>query len=450
MVPQVVDRRAPAIQRLRQAAAIAAAAEAAQAQAIHDLAAEVEWDEDAEFTVVGTRPVRIGAGGTRLVDEHLPVEIAAALGMSVDAAIWLIRDVLNLAARHPRTWQAVQAGRVPVWRARRIAQTTETAGLDRSECLQVDKLIAPALGVVGWRRLAFLVRAAMLKVAPAKLRATAEAARADRYLRTGTVTDDPGSSWVAGRLDTYDARGFDHLLDELAAALAARGEPGERDQLRARAIGVIADDLTQAALLLDAYEPGRDPAGDAVSERAGAAKHERIDSGDSDTLAVAPPRRRRSRAPHQVYVHLPAHLGPDAVAAVEGVGPVLADQLKPILGDRPIRVTPVLQVGGEGPAVDSYEIPHRIREDVLVRDRFEVFPFSSRRARSTDLDHTIPYVPGGAEQTRPGNLGPLSRRPHRAKTHGGWQLSQPRPGVFWWRSPRGQIYRVSAVGVCEG
>ncbi len=48
--------------------------------------------------------------------------------------------------------------------------------------------------------------------------------------------------------------------------------------------------------------------------------------------------------------------------------------------------------------------------------------------------------------TRSSNLGPLSRRVHRAKTHGGWRLEQPEPGVFTWTSPHGLRYQVSPLG----
>ncbi|MDA8438517.1 MAG: hypothetical protein M0Z51_06610, partial [Propionibacterium sp.] len=40
------------------------------------------------------------------------------------------------------------------------------------------------------------------------------------------------------------------------------------------------------------------------------------------------------------------------------------------------------------------------------------------------------------------NLSPISRRAHRAKTHGGWRLQQPIPGVLIWRSPYGHTYLV--------
>ena len=221
MFSSVVEPSAPAVQRLRQAAAVQAAAEAAQAQALLDLAHEVEWDETAEFDVVGTRPIRIAADGTRLIDEHLPLEVAAALGISATAAIWLIRDVLNLAARHPRLWQSVQARQFPLWRARPIAQLVEAAGLNHDEALAVDAAIADAVGRVGWRRLVQRLRAAMLQIAPDRLRAQAEASQAARYVRVGTLPDDPASSYLAGRLDTSVARDFDDLLDRVVFICAS-------------------------------------------------------------------------------------------------------------------------------------------------------------------------------------------------------------------------------------
>ena len=58
----------------------------------------------------------------------------------------------------------------------------------------------------------------------------------------------------------------------------------------------------------------------------------------------------------------------------------------------------------------------------------------------------MPYRAGGKRQTRASNLGPLSRKPHRAKTHAGWDLEQPAPGIFWWTTPTGQHYRVGPNG----
>jgi hypothetical protein len=45
-----------------------------------------------------------------------------------------------------------------------------------------------------------------------------------------------------------------------------------------------------------------------------------------------------------------------------------------------------------------------------------------------------------------GNLGPHTRRHHRHKTHGDWQVRQPEPGTWLWRTPHRRIYLVNATG----
>ncbi|HSK34272.1 MAG TPA: hypothetical protein VK903_12360, partial [Propionicimonas sp.] len=122
-----------------------------------------------------------------------------------------------------------------------------------------------------------------------------------------------------------------------------------------------------------------------------------------------------------------------------------ATMLKYLLGHTRVRLTPVIRPYADI-AVDSYEIPEAIRRQVLLRDTYEVFPYSSRTARTGDLDHTQPYRPGRKRQTRASNLGPLWRKPHRAKTHADWLLEQPKPGIFWWTTPTGQRYRIGPNG----
>ena len=45
-----------------------------------------------------------------------------------------------------------------------------------------------------------------------------------------------------------------------------------------------------------------------------------------------------------------------------------------------------------------------------------------------------------------GNLAPLTRRVHRAKTAGYWVMHQPEPGRIEWRSPLGYRYDVTPFG----
>jgi hypothetical protein len=100
--------------------------------------------------------------------------------------------------------------------------------------------------------------------------------------------------------------------------------------------------------------------------------------------------------------------------------------------------------------VDSYEVPARMRQAMECRERFEVFPYGATPSHRADEDHTIPYVPitegGSPGQTHPGNLGPLSRHHHRAKTHGGFTCHQPLPGLYLWRTPSGHWYRRDHTG----
>ena len=423
MVEMVTQRRAPAMERLRAAVAAESAAQTAKAQAILDLALEGDWRDGDEFEMVGRRPVRIGGDGTPLVDETLPLEIAALTGVSVTGATLLIRDIVSLNSRHPSAWQAVQDGRVPLWRARQLAQLADTFELGYGECLRVDAKIEPCLGLLGWGRVLARFRAAIIQVAPEKVAAHADQSRRSRHVRTGVSEDDPSLGWMTALADTADVKAFENLLGLVTKALIEQGDPDPVDVVRSKALGRMADPEGVLALL----------------------------DGVDDTTPAAQQGEKRSRHRHaptaQVYVHLSSDVLEDGgPARIEKLGPVLVDELSHVVGHHRIKLTPVVYVHDAEQPVDAYDIPEPMRESVLGRDRYEVFPYSSREARGCDLDHTIPYVDGEPDQTRPSNLGPLTRRPHRGKTHGGWRLDQPRPGIFWWTSPRGQIYRVGPDG----
>ena len=368
--------------------------------------------------MLGQRPVRLGADGTALVGEFLPLEIAALKGISVGAATWLIRDILNLQHRHPHLWAAVLRGAVPVYRAAQL--TTLAAGFELSgeQALAVDAEVAPKLGRVGWRRILELTRAAITHVAPDVVVAKAAAARSERFVHVHP-TDDPTLAYLSARLDTTDAANLDHTLNRVADALGANGDDEPRDIRRAKALGILASPQRAAELL----------------------------ATGSDNQRGLP----------RAVVHL--HLtdtqlaSADGVARAERLGPVHVQQLRHLLGHSRVTLGRIVRTDAE-PGVATYEIPERVREAVIARDRYEVFPYSSRPARSQDLDHTQEFDltspraadSPGAAQTRPANLGPLSRKAHRAKTFGAWRLDQPRPGVFWWHSPGGVTYRVSPKG----
>ena len=249
MIEMVVEQQAPAMQRLQAAVAAEAAAQAAKAVAILDLAHEQEWYAGAEFEMVGRRPVRIGVDDAPLVDETLPLEVAALTGTSVAAATALIRDIVNLHHRHEHAWRAVTDGRIPLWRARQLTQLAEAFELGMGECMMADARIQPMLGLVGWGRVMARYRAAIIEVAPAKVAAHNAKGRRNRHIAFGTDSDDPTLSWMSALADTGDVRAFEHLLGLVTKALIELGDTDPIDIVRSKALGRMADPEGVLALL---------------------------------------------------------------------------------------------------------------------------------------------------------------------------------------------------------
>jgi hypothetical protein len=131
--------------------------------------------------------------------------------------------------------------------------------------------------------------------------------------------------------------------------------------------------------------------------------------------------------------------------------PILLSRLHSLLGDRcTINLKPVIDLPAGHIPVDAYEIPATLREQIQLRHPADVFPYAAAVTRSLDLDHTIPYLDpdqgGPPGQTRIGNLGPHTRHHHNLKTHGRWQVGQPEPSIWLWRSPHQRIYLINSSG----
>jgi hypothetical protein len=131
---------------------------------------------------------------------------------------------------------------------------------------------------------------------------------------------------------------------------------------------------------------------------------------------------------------------------------VLLDQVQSWCGDSRTKVTikPVIDLNAELTA-PGYDIPDRIREQVVLRDRSCVFPWCSRPARGCDVDHVDPYDHEAEGSPQPGptatsNLAALCRFHHRLKTHTAWRYRMTSNGVFEWTSPHGHRFRRDHTG----
>lgn len=395
------------------AVADAHAAEVRQVRLLADLVDEYGVLDAETPTLPGAeRLVSSGADGTPLVAEFLVVEVAALLGTSVPSAGLLLADAVNLRDRHPLLWDAVASRRLKVWQARRIVREVAAAGLDRRAAAWVDAQLAPSLGRLPWARVLRRLAGLIVRADAALAARRAEASARERFVRVRH--EGWGLSLVVARVATPEAVRLEACVADVADALALHGHDGTADERRADALGALADPARAAAV-----------------------------------LAGTPlPPRRAPRAELVVHVSAAELDDPDLVARSDALGPLLEGQVRRLLAGCRVVVRPVVD-GRDDPQVDCYEIPDGMRRAVTWRDPFEVFPYSSRPSRGLPLDHTDPYRHGPGRpraQTRASNLGPLSVRVHRAKTHGGWRVAQPEPGTFLWTSRLGFRYRVDGQG----
>jgi Domain of unknown function (DUF222) len=428
-----------------------------------------------ESRLPGTEhPVRLGGEGTPTVGDFAAAELGCVLRISDGAACRLIGDALDLRHRLPLVWVAAHAGQVPAYQARAIAKATRHLTLEQTAA--VDARIAPSHGAVPWGRLQILLDAAIVEADPAGAEQQAADAARERFVRLGRKSEH-GLKLIIARAAAGDAIWFKATVDRLAEILAKQGDTDTIDVRRSKAIGILAQPALALQLLCQhqdddwdgpaepiepAEEPTEDERGfddasapdDADLTAAEPTPGPPVD-GERRSLQILPPPFGPARAQPRatVYVHLSAEAltAGTGIARVEDVGPVLLSRLRLLLGDLcTINLKPVIDLPAGRTPVDCYEIPASLREQLLLRNPADVFPYAAAVSRSIDVDHTIPYLSphkgGPPGQTRLGNLGPHTRRHHRQKTHGRWQVRQPEAGTWLWRSPHGRIYLVNASG----
>ncbi|MCI1746928.1 MAG: DUF222 domain-containing protein [Acidipropionibacterium sp.] len=361
----------------------------------------------------GPRLVQFGADGTEPVPEFLVLEIAALLGTHEGLAQKMVTDVVNLRSRHPLAWQAMDQGLAEAWQARAVANACADAELSLAAARRIDAQLQPCWGHLPWPRIRERLRGLIRRADPDLARAKAEKARAERFVRIRHLDDS--TSLLVARMASSDAVAIWEAISHLAVQAVAEGATAPLSILRTEALGALA-------------RP----------------------TNESSTPQLPPPGRA------ELVVHIAAEDLPGLETAAEGtrvgrvenrgepLGPVLLTEIQELLAHRAVRVTPVIDLAGD-PQIDSYEIPDRMRAQLDYRDVYSVFPYSSRRARHCDLDHTVAYQhrdpPKG--QTRPTNLGHLSRKEHRWKTWDkGFRIAQMSSGSFVVTTPGGFRYLI--------
>jgi 5-methylcytosine-specific restriction endonuclease McrA len=392
----------------------------------------------AAFTVPGSEHEEPIAGqGCPLVAEFCIAELGTVLGISTVAAKKLIGHALELRHRLPRLWAQVQSGRVPAWRARSVAETTihSSPALTSDAARFVDAQVAAVAGKIGSAQLDRLVAETIKRF---DLAATDPASDPeDGYLsvdpRHVTIHDEDvhfaGTVRIEAELGLADALDLENAVAHGAAAQRALGSTDSLDARRAQALGDLA--RTQTALDLFSQGGGAEATGGLPAARE-VVLHAHFDASiDGDQTVFGPTGRLEERQRL-----------------------LLVGQLQSWCSDSRTKITikPVIDLNTEI-STPAYEIPARIRESVILRDRTCVFPWCGRNARACDIDHVIEFDhdadAGGREQPGPtttSNLAALCRFHHRLKTHSAWRYRMTQPGVFEWTSPHGHRYRRDRTG----
>ncbi len=117
---------------------------------------------DAAVWWQGGNALPLAGDGVPEVAEFAVAEFATAVGLSTDAGRRLVGHALELAWRLPQLWALVQQGRVPVWRARRVAEAT--LALSPGAAGFVDRQVAAVVGRVSLPQLDHLIHEAQTRV----------------------------------------------------------------------------------------------------------------------------------------------------------------------------------------------------------------------------------------------------------------------------------------------
>jgi len=379
-----------------------------------DSATVVEFGRDTGLALAGA-----GAPG---VSEFAVVELAAALGMTSDAGRRYVGRVLEVRYRLPGLWDEVVAGRLPWWRAARVAE--HTMSLPEAGAGFVDARLARFAAKVTFGQVERLVQEALIRFDPQaaeeRRRAAADGRHFDVHLE---AAGHAGTVEVAGTLDLADAVDLETAIRQGAADQQALGSKESLGVRRSKAAGILA--RRQTTLNLNPRTGG--DAGGPEAEKAG--------SGGGLVR------------PRQAVLHV--HLADAALGRCATTrSPISVDQAKGWCADPDTQVVikPVLDLN-DHIHVDAYEVPGRLADQTAERDGACVFPWCTRPAPGCDKDHTVPYDQGGP--TCSCNIAPLCRGHHRAKTHDRWRYRFIRPGTYLWASPHGYWYYRDGLGTTD-
>jgi hypothetical protein len=441
-------------------AAASAAVRARRLAEVRDLEVLLEWSRvhSGEPDDPHDRLMELAGEGTPAVQEMCLGEIALARGTGATATVNALVDTLNLVHRMPETWKVVQTGAAEVHIARRVARIS--SHLPLAVMPVVDTSVARIIAHESGGRVLDVAEAKIIEADPDRHEARVEAERRRRYV-SSSRTDEFGLRTVIARCEAGDVVWIEATLTRVVEIIAPQHPGATADELRSIAFGWLARPAELLTLLLEHRDEQEtldlrlgddsveapDETADIPHSRAMAMPADLLDAlRDIDLTPLAP------KAVLYVHLHEAAVAGAAAgVARVEGLGPRTYASLAELLSRTDLVVKPVIDL--HVPVrTTAYEHPEALKERVHLLSGGDYWPYATSTSRAVDYDHPTPYdadrvIRGGPpEQTGTHNSGPLGRRHHRWKTHGGYRSRQCGPGRYVWLTPHGLGFLVDHRG----
>ncbi len=180
------------------------AVEVAMAHATIEWAVLNEADPAECVGFFADKALPVAGPGAPLVSEFALMEYAAALGVTTESGFAQVGGILELRYRLPLLWGRVVEGRLPLWRAKRIA--AHTTSLPRAGAAQVDRHLAPVAHSCSWAQLDRTVEEAMVRYDPAAAEAKRREAAERRHVdvHADQVSFD-GTVHIDAEVDLADA-----------------------------------------------------------------------------------------------------------------------------------------------------------------------------------------------------------------------------------------------------
>jgi hypothetical protein len=368
------------------------------------------WAAARQATVLAEfahRPADHPAVPASTVREWAGDEIAMALTLSRGSAQARLSHALRLDGVLRPTRDLLEAGSLAWSRARLICDRVEH--LDDTLAAAVQERVLGRAAQQTWAQLDAAIRRAILAVDTDG--AAARHTKAKEQRRVEVFAGDDGMATLWARMPAPDAAASFEWLTRLARGMGAE-DPRTLDQRR---VDLLTAAVTGKLVLRD---PDTDPA-DVVS-----------------TVPVTPGKPLIT----VIVAHSTLTGADDEPCELAGYGPIPAHLARDIAADAVWRRLVVDPLSGAlldyGRTV--YRPPAGLADFVRGRDVTCRTPGCRRAAATCELDHVIPWDPGGI--TDEANLCTLCTAHHHLKERPGWQVVLHADRRVEWVTPTGHRY----------